>query len=119
MNRRQFLSFASVPIAASVVMPELLRTIILPPRGGWPDLSRYLTSKDTWYLKGDFDTANLRYVKRERYSGQFLTGADIRRHIGKDLEKFWREAYDKGVLCDDGKRYRLAEDWTAFYGSST
>src|SRR5207302_7251145 len=109
MNRRQFLSFASVPIAAAVVVPELVRTIILPPRGGWPvDWSRYLTSKDAWFIKQPFDTATVRYVKRERYSGQFLTGADMRRHIGKDLERFWREAYDKGVLCDDGKRYKLA-----------
>ena len=36
MNRRQFLSFATVPVAAAVVVPELVRTIILPPRGGWP-----------------------------------------------------------------------------------
>lgn len=35
MNRRQFLRFAVVPVAAAIALPELTRTIFLPPRGGW------------------------------------------------------------------------------------
>lgn len=73
MNRRQFFSRVLGPIAATITVPELARTIFLPPRGGWPtaDLSRYVTSKTAWFLKfpeGDFRTDNMRYISREHFS---------------------------------------------------
>lgn len=112
MNRRQFLSFASVPIAAAVVVPELVRTIILPPRGGWPDLSRYFTSRTAWYLKDHPVPYPVRYNNR------LLTSADFRRMLAKDLNKFWSDYYDGKILDKDGEPIRFAEDWQAIYGTS-
>lgn len=55
MNRRQFLTAAAaVPVAAAVALPELARTIILPPRGGWPTWQDpRLVSTTRWFLPGD------------------------------------------------------------------
>ena len=61
MNRREFFQrFAAVPIAASLVVPELTRTIFLPPRHGWQpyklgagymrEVSQYVINYDEiWY----------------------------------------------------------------------
>ena len=109
MNRRQFLSFASVPIAASVVVPELLRTIILPPRGGWPTLvpSRFLGCD----MAGGLDATGLLPTVGNRV----LTAAQFRQIVSKDLNKFWCDYYDGKILGQDGEPIRFAEEWRELY----
>lgn len=108
MNRRQFFGRVLGPIAAAVAVPELARTIFLPPRGGWPS------------ALGDFDTANMRYLAHEgqyiqRYTYQthalgfviteeaiedtvyrrsgIMTAAQFRKQLTADLNKAFSEAY--------------------------
>jgi hypothetical protein len=114
VNRRQFLRFAGGPIAAAIALPELARTIILPPRGGWPvggaDFSRYLTSSTTWHLAELSDTA--RTLTFHRYSNPALTAAEMRKVIGPMLEKMWREAYDVGLPDPvTGERVPFRTEW--------
>ena len=111
MNRRQFLSFASVPIAAAVVVPELVRTIILPPRGGWPvNWSRYLTHPGAWKPMGWKDVDGRTAT---------LSAAEFRSIVTKDLRAFWCDYYDGKVLGRDGEPIRFAEEWQALYGTPT
>lgn len=64
MNRRGFLTLLPTVVTVAAV-PELARTIFLPPRGGWP----YMNRGADWADIGDFTTANMRYKSREyRYS---------------------------------------------------
>lgn len=108
MNRRQFLSFASVPIAAAVVVPELVQTIFLPPRGGWPTW----WSVDTANGARDFTTAIMRYVSRERH---MMSAAEFRRILQPGLEQVFREAYAQAVLLEDGTHAKLFDDWAELF----
>jgi len=92
MNRRQFFQrFAAVPIAASVVIPELTRTIFLPPRDGWP--------------------LGLRYKAHERYSAGFTDPRGVYAYEAKELGKRFWTAYSPGVRRY-GNRLITAEEFS-------
>lgn len=62
MNRRKFLGLLStVPIVA-VVVPEITRTIFLPPRGGWPVDYDAVGRRYTRYLAESLVETQQRFV---------------------------------------------------------
>lgn len=78
MNRRGFLrSFATVPLVAAVV-PDLVRTIILPPAGGWPQSEDYFAR-----------------LAARRHAALCASMAQTwREALRPGLEQIWAEAYE-------------------------
>lgn len=114
MNRRQFLRFAGVPVAAAVALPELARTIILPPRGGWPlgayDIQRYT-----------YQTHALGYAITdeqlvEGYAGQrFIRPAAFKKLLEEGLNRVFTEAYTVGLPDENGVRVPWSDEWEELF----
>lgn len=85
MNRRGFLGLLAGAVAAPSVLLEPVRTIILPPRGGWPD----------------FNTDAMRYKATERYG--FV---DEREFVGMDVASKHRTAETWWVIRGKDERGR-------------